>query len=165
MANIKNKILVLAIFFVSLLHSGVALAIHDRITEKAYFEDKTGAQSLDQVIDASFTPLDGLLNKGYSKSVYWMRLNYEPGAPDQRLILRILPPFIDEITIYQVFYSHIKRGVSCPIFLCIFIIFLLSNFPVKNWECLINLISICFFFILTFPTSISFSFSFVSTIF
>ena len=101
MANIKNKILVLAIFFVSLLHSGVALAIHDRITEKAYFEDKTGAQSLDQVIDASFTPLDGLLNKGYSKSVYWMRLNYEPGAPDQRLILRILPPFIDEITIYQ----------------------------------------------------------------
>lgn len=58
MTNIKNKILFLAILFASLLHFGVAFAIHDRITEKAYFEYKTGSQNLDQVINASFTPLD-----------------------------------------------------------------------------------------------------------
>lgn len=74
--------------------------------EKAYFEDPTGTLGLSDVATKSLTPFSGRLEAGFGSSVYWVRLMtpkplYQDHDRRHTLILRVLPIFIDEITVFQ----------------------------------------------------------------
>lgn len=53
--------------------------------------------------DAAFTPLNGPLNEGYSRSVYWLRASppVVAGSADDPLWLEITPAYLDKVTLYQ----------------------------------------------------------------
>ena len=56
--------------------------------------------------DAAFTPVDGMVNLGYTRDSYWFRVEMprEPaGAPGDagRLWLELMPPYLDRVTLHQ----------------------------------------------------------------
>lgn len=71
----------------------------DYINERAYFEDKTGTMSLQEVKNKDFIKIDSVLSKGYSKSVFWLRLKVSPlvGTNFRNLLLKIQPSYVDSI--------------------------------------------------------------------
>jgi signal transduction histidine kinase len=75
------------------------------IVEEAYFEDKTGELSFDQVREKPFTTYQGILSKGFTPSVFWLRLKINSSElnlnDDQPIALRIRPPYVDEIKLYD----------------------------------------------------------------
>jgi len=81
----------------------------DYITERFYFEDKTGMMNFDEAKDQSYHKMPSLLAKGFSSSTFWIRLTIDPiqqdknkvGALDGKIILRILPTYLDSITLYD----------------------------------------------------------------
>ena len=50
----------------------------DYISERAYFEDKTGNLSFQEVKGKNFKKIDSVLAKGYSDSAFWLRLKINP---------------------------------------------------------------------------------------
>ena len=80
----------------------VALA-QDRILEQSFWTDTTGSASFEQARSASYTPYKGVLSKGFSRDVQWVRLKIDgvqPGVTD-KLVLRIRPVFLDQITLFD----------------------------------------------------------------
>ncbi len=71
----------------------------DYINERAYFEDKTGTMSLQEVKNKDFIKIDSVLSKGYSKSVFWLRLKVSPLVETnfRNLLLKIQPSYVDSI--------------------------------------------------------------------
>lgn len=98
--TIKATIHFLTLIFFLTTASSV-FALDDRITDEAYFEDATGHVSFSQAIEKNFTSYSGILNRGYNKNIYWLKFSYAKKSPDERLFLRILPTFIDEVKVYQ----------------------------------------------------------------
>lgn len=96
-----KKIIIVFLSFAILTVSGSALALDDHIIEKAYFEDPSGYLTFDQAQEKLFTPYEGLLNRGYNRNVYWLKIRYARKSPNERIFLRILPTFIDDIKIYE----------------------------------------------------------------
>ncbi len=75
----------------------------DRILEKAYWSDTSGTASFEQAREAHYTPYNGVLSKGFTPHVQWIRLTIDAvpkGGPDT-LVLRIRPVFLDEITLFD----------------------------------------------------------------
>lgn len=95
----KCYIKVIAIFLLVL--SCRAVAANNHIVETAYFEDVTNALSINKIQNASFTSYQGVLNKGFSSSAYWIRLKVAASSTDKPLVLRILPTYLDHIEVYQ----------------------------------------------------------------
>lgn len=76
----------------------------DLLTERAYWEDSSGVASIEQAKAASFTRYQGVLSRGFTKSATWLRLGLTPDAgtdPSEKLIVRIRPVYLDEITLYD----------------------------------------------------------------
>jgi signal transduction histidine kinase len=71
------------------------------VRSQGWLEDKDGTMSLEQVQASSFTAFSGILNKGYTKSVYWVRMQIAPHPTDKTIRLRIRPTFIDDIVLYE----------------------------------------------------------------
>lgn len=87
---------------------GAALAgPNDLVTERAWVEDPAGRMTLEQVREAPEQPLRTThFNRGFSGSTFWVRLRIDPSliAPDERnerLIMRIWPPFLDELQVFD----------------------------------------------------------------
>ena len=75
----------------------------DHILEKSFWTDTTGSASFEQARSAPYTPYKGVLSKGFSRDVQWVRLKIdgvEPGVTD-KLVLRIRPVFLDQITLFD----------------------------------------------------------------
>ncbi len=75
----------------------------DRVLEKAYWTDPTGAASFEQARTAPYTPYQGVLSKGFSHHVQWIRLRIDgvpPGGADT-LVLRFRPVYLDEIQLHD----------------------------------------------------------------
>lgn len=74
-----------------------------RIIEKAFWTDTTGVASFEQARAASYKPYSGVLSKGFSQHVQWIRLQVDgvPPGTSSSLVLRIRPVFLDEITLYD----------------------------------------------------------------
>ena len=96
-----KKIIIVILSITLQIFSGSAFALDDRIIEKAYLEDPTGYLNFDQAQEKPFTPYEGLLNRGYNRNVYWLKIRYARKSPNERIFLRILPTFIDDIKIYE----------------------------------------------------------------
>lgn len=75
----------------------------DHILEKSFWTDTTGSASFEQASAAPYMPYKGVLSKGFSRDVQWVRLKIdgvEPGVTD-KLVLRIRPVFLDQITLHD----------------------------------------------------------------
>lgn len=86
----------------------------DYITARAYWNDADGSATFDEAKAAEFTPYTGVLSRGYIQSATWIRLEIRPPAqaePNDTLILRIRPVFLDEITLYDPLDTSGKRRV------------------------------------------------------
>lgn len=93
----------------------------DRILERAYWSDVTGQASFEQAQQQNYQPYTGVLSKGFSPHVQWIRLQI-PGADtiqSNTLVLRIRPVYLDEITLFDPadrgsFSGHRKVGDLSP---------------------------------------------------
>lgn len=93
------------------------------IESQAYYEDRTGELTFAEVQEKQFTPYTGILTKGFTSSVIWLRLRidpslssgkkrvastggfppaiYTPSARTDLLVLRVRPPFLDRIELFD----------------------------------------------------------------
>lgn len=72
----------------------------DFVVSRAVLEDREGTLSVDEAVHAEFQPAGPILTRGYTESVYWLRLVVRTPAPGRALVLRIRPAFVDEVTLY-----------------------------------------------------------------
>ena len=86
------------------------LASGQHIIARSIYEDKTAQMTLEQVRNQEFQPVSELYFRGYTHSAYWLKLRIDPRpheiSPEYKgltdgLILRILPSYLDEITLYD----------------------------------------------------------------
>ncbi|MCD8504255.1 MAG: ATP-binding protein [Burkholderiaceae bacterium] len=98
------------------------------IESQAYFEDPTGKLTFADVQDKRFTPYTGILTKGFTDSVFWLRLRIDPALVNARpevspaggfppaihvpsgesdkLVLRVRPPSLDQIELFDPLEPH-----------------------------------------------------------
>ena len=95
-------------FLLALLWAGLGTparaAVHDHISQRAYWEDASGEATLAQARDQTFTPYQGVLSRGYTPSAIWVKLRINPeehSATHEKLVLRIRPIYLDEITLHD----------------------------------------------------------------
>ena len=77
---------------------------HDHITQRAYWEDASGQATFEQAQKQEFIPYEGVLGRGYTQSVIWTKFEIVPpknAKPDQQLVLRIRPIYLDQISLYD----------------------------------------------------------------
>ena len=105
------RILLAAILIVI---SQLALATKDYAVERAYFEDVTAQLSFDEIKNKDHQSIQEILAKGYSSSVFWVRLKIDGAAVTDAslkdkygdmLVLRIQPSYLDEIRLYDPSFS------------------------------------------------------------
>ncbi len=94
-----------------------AASAEDALIGSGFFEDPSSALTVDDVqsaaIDARFMPFAGILNRGYSSSAFWLKLEIQASSSRNQssdllargysnsYILRILPSYLDEIALYD----------------------------------------------------------------
>jgi len=79
-------------------------SVHDHIQQRAYWEDPSAQASFEQAQQQALTPYEGVLSRGYTQSVVWVRLQIAPPAhakPDDKLVLRIRPIYLDNIKLFD----------------------------------------------------------------
>ncbi len=70
----------------------------DYILSKAYLEDPTGRMEFSDVIKAPLISYEGMFTKGFTASVFWIRLDLRKPIDAEDLFLLIRPQFVDDIT-------------------------------------------------------------------
>ena len=81
----------------------------DQISQRAWFEDKTGALSPAQAKQQTFTPFQSVLSRGVSANPIWVRLRIESGEQtangneldQQKLYLKISPVYLDQVELFD----------------------------------------------------------------
>lgn len=75
----------------------------DLIQSQAHWIDRSGQAVIEQVTQSSFESFEHLLAKGYSKHPIWIKVSYKKSDKPNKegLVLRILPTYLDEVTLYQ----------------------------------------------------------------
>lgn len=72
------------------------------IAEKSFLVDPAGELDIGEVENQTFTPFTGMLARGYTPSVVWIRLTIAPQArTGGELVLRIQPTYLDAVTLYR----------------------------------------------------------------
>ena len=92
-----------AVFMLCICASFPAFAA-DLVTQRAFWEDASGQATVDQVRQQPFTGYTGVLSRGYTSAAVWIRLDIQPAQgmhPDDKIILRIRPVYLDEIRLYD----------------------------------------------------------------
>lgn len=80
-----------------------AALAQDHVIEKAFWTDTSGTASFDQARAAHYTPYTGVLSKGFSQHVQWVRLKIDgiPASVANTLVLRIRPVYLDSIELFD----------------------------------------------------------------
>ena len=80
-----------------------SVSAQDHILEKSYWTDHTGQASFAQAREATYTPYSGVLSKGFSTDVQWIRLKIDAMSAEgpDKLVLRIRPVYLDTITLFD----------------------------------------------------------------
>ena len=75
----------------------------DLIQSQAHWIDRSGQAVIEQVTQSPFESFEHLLAKGYSKHPIWIKVSYKKADKqnNEDLVLRILPTYLDEVTLYQ----------------------------------------------------------------
>lgn len=89
--------------FVFALLGPASVWAKDHIVDKAYWTDRTGQASFAQAREASYTTYTGVLSKGFSGDMQWIRLKIDavPANGPNTLVLRIRPVYLDTITLFD----------------------------------------------------------------
>ncbi|MBK1666151.1 diguanylate cyclase [Rhodospirillum rubrum] len=72
----------------------------DRILARAFIEDPAGVLTIDEVARGDFTPFGPSFSKGYTQSVYWVRLLVRASAEREKTVLFIRPSFLNEVRLF-----------------------------------------------------------------
>lgn len=99
------------LFLLTSLWLGLASAAQaaDHISQRAWFEDRTGQLTIEQVRQQRFAPFDSVLSLGLGASPIWIRLRIDPSTKDEfgkpsgqnNLYLKILPIYLDKIELFD----------------------------------------------------------------
>jgi len=81
-----------------MIHYGHATA-SEYITERAYFEDPSNSLTIEQIKQKTFTPYQEVLTGGFKTGTFWLRLKMP--ASHQELVLKVRPPFTNEIEVFD----------------------------------------------------------------
>lgn len=73
----------------------------DHITERGYWQDDSAQVTFEQAQHQTYSTYDGVLSRGYTSSAIWIRLNIMPPAEADKLVLRIRPVYLDDITLFD----------------------------------------------------------------
>ena len=73
----------------------------DHITTRLYWQDESAQATFEQAQHQQYTPFDGVLSRGYTQSAIWIRLDIAPPEGANKLVLRIRPVYLDEITLFD----------------------------------------------------------------
>jgi signal transduction histidine kinase len=75
----------------------------DLIQSQAHWIDRSGQAAIKQATQSPFESFENLLAKGYSKYPIWIKVSYKKADKQDKegLVLRILPTYLDEVTLYQ----------------------------------------------------------------
>lgn len=86
----------------------------DLITERAVFEDASGALTFPEIQTQTFTPFTGILSRGYGSGALWVRLHLEADSADthEPLILRIRPAYLDEVRLYDSQFQSLGTEIT-----------------------------------------------------
>jgi len=105
-----RKSLFLLVFLMTFLAATQGYAEPDCISERSVFEDRSALLSFEQAQNQIYVPLGVMLTKGYSDSAFWIKIKLDPTkcyveksgiTLKENLILRIQPPYLDEIQIFD----------------------------------------------------------------
>lgn len=106
-------ILIMSLLIGCIFIQGKAFAQTSQVIQ-TYFEDKTGKLSFEAVQKQKFGRFEENLNRGYSKSTFWIRLQYMPPANQTRLFLKAQTAFLDEICLYEPYHAMRCQGDTLP---------------------------------------------------
>lgn len=101
---LRNGLMVLAFALCSYC---LPSAAQDHIVERAWLEDAPGTLQWPEVQQQPVQFYDGVLSRGFGKSVIWVRLRIDPQASPlakrypERLVLRIRPVYLDDIQVFD----------------------------------------------------------------
>ena len=81
----------------------------DAVVDRSWLSDLQGTLSPEQALSSQWTKYEGPLARGFTRSVTWVRLKLDPALvgpgslpSDHRLVLRIIPSRLDEVTVWRV---------------------------------------------------------------
>ncbi|WPL15547.1 Sensor protein CreC [Thiorhodovibrio winogradskyi] len=77
-----------------------AAVLQDHVLDRAVLRDATGQLSIDQVQHKTFEPVQGIYAGGYTSDAVWLRLTIRPAADGGPLLLRILPAYLNRISLF-----------------------------------------------------------------
>ena len=69
------------------------------ILERAFWVDASAEATFEEARIQTYSPYYGIFSRGYSDSAHWIRLTV--AASQKPLVLRITPPWLDHITLYD----------------------------------------------------------------
>lgn len=98
--RIYRLIFALAISIASM----AAASANDLILSRSYWEDASNQATLEVAQENKFQEYTGVLSRGYTQSAVWIQLEVAPTQnmkADEKVILRIRPIYLDEITLYD----------------------------------------------------------------
>jgi signal transduction histidine kinase len=87
-----------------LLSAASFVQANDRIVARAFIDDPSGQLSLADVQRAPAKPFTGVLSRGFTSSVTWVKLSIsgDPGArPGDTLIVRVRPSYLDDLELHD----------------------------------------------------------------
>lgn len=107
------KIFVISIFIWGMFIQGNVFAQSVQVSQ-TYFEDKTGQLSFEAVQKQKFVSFKEHLNKGYSKSRFWIRMQYIPPVDHAHLFLKAQTAFLDVICLHEPSHAVRCQGDILP---------------------------------------------------
>jgi signal transduction histidine kinase len=73
----------------------------DHITASSYWQDDAAQATFEQAQHQTYSIYEGVLSRGYTSSAIWIRLNIVPPVGADKLVLRIRPVYLDDITLFD----------------------------------------------------------------
>ena len=85
-------------FWLALVSSALSQT-NEHILARAYWQDTFAQATFETARQQAYTPYQGILSRGYTDSVHWVRLTI--AANPQPLGLRVTPAWLDSITLFD----------------------------------------------------------------
>lgn len=101
----KHFFAVLALLFG--LHSiAPPVFAEDLVMSRAVLEDRAGTLTIADAARSTFKPVGPTLSRGFTNSVYWLRLRVRAPAKGSEVELFIRQPYLNEIRLYEADAGH-----------------------------------------------------------
>jgi signal transduction histidine kinase len=79
----------------------LAAELDEYIISREVLRDPSREIPFEAVRAAAFTPENGVFAGGYTSDIIWMRLSIKPAPERGQLVLRILPAYLNSVTLYE----------------------------------------------------------------